>query len=121
MGRPPWGAHRLAYALTHGAIPNGLFVCHRCDNPKCCNPKHLFLGTPLDNVSDCVRKGRRAKTKGHYNDGAANSHAKLSGDDVGAIRRRVASGERQTAIAKEFGVDKGTVWRLVHGRTWTSG
>ena len=61
-----WGAARLAWTLTHGVIPDGMYICHRCDNPLCINPEHLFVGTPRDNVQDMVRKGRnkvRPKTK----------------------------------------------------------
>ncbi len=51
-------AHRVAYTLINGDIPNGLYVCHACDIPRCCNPSHLFLGTPADNVHDMIAKGR---------------------------------------------------------------
>lgn len=57
-------AHRLAFALVNGPIPPGLFVCHRCDNPPCCRPDHLFLGTTRDNVVDAMRKGRRRSVSG---------------------------------------------------------
>ena len=59
-------AHRVAWELANGPIPDGLLVCHRCDNPPCCNPEHLFLGTKSDNALDQIGKGRPwNRTKGH--------------------------------------------------------
>ena len=63
--RHPETAHRMAWVFTHGSIPDGQFVLHKCDNRKCCNPDHLFLGTPQDNMVDMVRKGRHVGTRNH--------------------------------------------------------
>ncbi len=100
-------AHRYAFAATNGRIPRGLWVCHRCDNPACCNPRHLFLGDAADNHADMVRKGRRAKPA-----------ARLSPDDVRAIRAAYAAGDRQADIAPRFGVCQVTVSQIVRCRTW---
>jgi hypothetical protein len=99
-------SHRHAYELTRGPIPEGMGVLHRCDNPPCCNPDHLFLGTPADNAADKIRKGR-ART-GTLR-GTANPGAKFNADQVRSIRERVSAGETRTAIAKEFGVDISTI------------
>lgn len=72
--------HRVAYALQNGEIEDGLFVCHKCDNPSCCNPAHLFLGTPKDNTQDMISKGR-----GNRSYGELNPIAKLTKEQVRAI------------------------------------
>lgn len=104
------GAHRLAYELFCGDIPDGMVVCHRCDNPGCCNPAHLFVGTQGDNNRDRARKGRSAKV--------ASSHFKRS-----ALTFEVAEDIRagkypgsQTQIADALGVSQSTISMVMLGR-----
>jgi hypothetical protein len=104
-------AHRHAWELTSGLIPDGLSVCHTCDNPICVNPAHLFLGTHADNSADMVQKDRSTF-------GARNSTTRLTDDDVRTIRRLAADGETQRQIAKRFGVGQQTINALLLGRTW---
>ncbi len=104
-------AHRYAWEKEHGSIPDGMCVLHRCDNPPCVNPSHLFLGTRAENSADMVAKGRQARGERHWN-------AKLTEDDVAEIRRRVASGERQRTLARAFGVSNALVCLIVNGRKW---
>jgi len=108
--------HRIAYELAYGPIPEGKIVCHRCDNPPCCNPGHLFLGTYTDNVIDCIQKGRalRNAVKGE------DSHlSKLTEQVVAVIRQRYAAGGvSQSQLAQEYGVRKSTIGHIVRGDTW---
>lgn len=92
-------AHRLAYTSAVGAIPDGLYVCHRCDNKRCCNPAHLFLGTNADNQRDASAKGLLAHGSRHHN-------AKLTEDAVREIRARRSAGESQYALARTFGIGR---------------
>jgi len=107
-------AHKLAWILTNGPVPDDLFVCHRCDNPPCCRPDHLFLGTPADNSEDMVAKGRSAKVGGlsHYG-------AKLSAELVREIRSRYVAGDVSTHdLAREYGVTAMTIWKVATGRSY---
>jgi len=105
-------AHRLAWQFTYGHIPEGLCVCHRCDNPGCVNPYHLFLGTPADNSLDAARKGRMTR-------GEAISHSKLTEDEVLEIRRLLTASEKiQRDIAKDFRVSDATISMIKTGKIW---
>jgi len=114
-------AHRLSYEIHSGApIPGGLFVCHRCDNPPCCNPAHLFLGTQSDNAHDMWNK-RRGYVRGPGSRAAKGSRvggAKLRESDVPEIRAARQSGLRLKEIASRHGVSEATVSMIVNGKTW---
>jgi hypothetical protein len=104
-------SHRLAYELTHGPIPNGLHVCHTCDNGLCCNPAHLFLGTKLDNERDKCNKGRQARGEKH-------GHAKLTESDVRQIRAQRECGVPLLVLAHEYGVAISCISSIAHRRLW---
>jgi hypothetical protein len=109
-------AHRFAYELAHGPIPEGMSVCHHCDTPRCCNPKHLFLGTDADNQRDSIAKGRNAPLP--HPRGAKHPGAKLTESDVLELRAASQSGVGLTALARRFGVTKQAVWLIVQRRKW---
>ncbi|MES2910555.1 MAG: HNH endonuclease [Pseudomonadota bacterium] len=106
-------AHRLAYEIENGPIPEGLHICHRCDNPACINPQHLFAGTRQDNTDDREAKGRNNPPRGEK-----QAHAKLSEVDILAIRRLRASGHIFAEIAERFDIDKSTARRAAKGQSW---
>lgn len=103
-------AHRIAYASTFGAIPPGLCVLHRCDNPPCCNPDHLWLGTHKDNSVDMVRKGRSHRARNER-----SGMVKLSNAQVDEIRQRWRRGEALKAMAPDYGVHPSHLSRVVRG------
>lgn len=107
------GAHRASYILAKGDIPDGLFVCHACDNPLCVNPDHLFLGTPRDNTHDCIQKGRFRRAIGDR-----NRHAKLTEANVLEILRLHSEGLNSIQIAEKFNVNDQSVRNIVRGKTW---
>ena len=106
-------AHRLAWELFNGPVPPGFDVLHTCDNPACCNPAHLFVGDHSANMRD-------RETKGRHNApfGSRHGRAKLTEDDVREIRRLVANGTPQNALAARYGVTPQSVYALVHRKTW---
>lgn len=108
VGNKTRRAHRYAWELTNGPIPDGLVVCHKCDNPICVNPSHLFLGTSADNTADKVRKGRQAKGEGH-------GMVRLSVDAVNAIRTRYRRGLGRQ-LAAEYRVHLNTIVKIAHGQ-----
>lgn len=105
-------AHRVSYAMLNGEIKKGLHVLHRCDNPGCVNPKHLFLGTHLDNMRDMARKGRRFD-----NSGENSPKAKFTYAQVKRIRKELS---KKTAadISRKFGVSESTISNIKNNITW---
>ena len=129
-------AHRLVWHVTYGPIPEGQWVLHKCDNPPCCRPDHLFLGTHRDNMTDMASKGRQwtqrypeRVVRGDAHPmrrnpdllkwGERNPRAKLTEGQVVEIHRRYAAGGiSQPALAAEYGVDQALIWRIVHRKAW---
>lgn len=107
-------AHRVAYFLRFGVDPAEMLVCHKCDNRRCVNPDHLFLGTAKDNAEDRDLKGRHTAAYG-----SRSGRTNLTEADVIQIRSRFASGETQAAIGKSYGLTKTTIGYIVRRVTWT--
>jgi len=104
-------AHRVSWELHFGAIPEGMCVCHRCDNPRCVRPDHLFLGTQIENIADMKAK-KRARSVG------ARTRAKLTWADVDTIRSELARGALQEDLARRFGVRQPAISDIKHNKKW---
>jgi hypothetical protein len=101
----------VAWILANGEIPDGLQVLHRCDHPPCCNPRHLWLGTHLDNMMDRSRKGRVPR-------GETSGRSRLTSTQVSDIRIRKSAGERARDLAIEYGVSMSTIHKLASRTRW---
>lgn len=104
-------AHRLSFELFCGPLSTDDAVCHRCDNPRCVNPDHLFKGTRGDNIRD-------AKAKGRNNIGVRNRSAKLTEDDIRAIRTAHSSGVMQKDLAAQYGMHKNMIQYICARKNW---
>ncbi len=108
-----WGVHRLAWYLTFGDIPQDMFICHMCDNPPCCNPSHLFVGTAEDNNHDMIGKGRMVVAVGE------ERNHKLTEQEVIAIRAEYATGRiSQRKLGAKYNVSGRNICTIVNGDGW---
>lgn len=111
VGNAPNRVHRVSYEIYIGPIPPGMLVCHKCDNPSCFNPKHLFLGSSKDNLQDMVKKGRKPKGEKVHN-------SKLTEEQVREIKIRVSKGEKVGQIAKDYPVHGRAIRLIMAGINW---
>lgn len=110
------GVCRIAWQITYGAIPEGLWVCHKCDNRSCVNPAHLYLGTPRQNNKDTYARGRKQAARCF---GEHNGQSKLTAPQVREIRKRYnLGGVTYKDLAREFGVHHTTLGLLIKRKTW---
>jgi len=113
------GAHVLSFRLFSGQVPHGMFVCHKCDNPPCCRPDHLFLGTCSDNSLDALAKGRisiqqlrRASLAG------GRTRRKLTDAQVKEARRLHATGWGIRSLERKYKISHRPMWLIIHGETY---
>lgn len=116
-------AHRITFRHFVSEIPEGMWVLHRCDVPACCNPDHLFLGTPADNTKDMIRKGRGSTPpRNHHDVGSNRYNAKLNEEIVAVARAMVASGKTMYAawkwLERQCGIGRKPAYKMLHGESW---
>ncbi len=110
-------ASRVLFERAHGWLPPNIFVCHSCDNPKCVNLEHLFIGEHRDNMADMVAKGRQGR---HGKPGESHPNHKLTATQVAEIRRRLAGGASQASMCRAYGISSGHMNRIAHNKRWKS-
>jgi hypothetical protein len=119
IGGRMFKTHRLVWEIANGTIPKGLQVCHSCDNPSCCNPDHLFLGTHRDNMQDKVRKGRPNGGGGWEKiRGEGNGSAKLTQSQIDEMRILHSQGISERKLATKFGISKSQAHRIIARQSW---
>ena len=106
-------AHRLRYEIHYGPVPDGMFVLHKCDNPGCVRPDHLFLGTKADNNRDRAQKGRSRPVKGE-----SHGRSKITSQDVRRMRQLYKSGRTPASLGREFGISAAQASGIVRGKFW---
>lgn len=118
--RKNWYIHRASYHVFIGDIPKGYDVCHHCDNRRCFNPDHLFIGTRKDNMADAVKKGRQAKGEklSVNRRGEKSVSSKLTNTDVLEIRKMNKLGVKTKEIALKFKVSADNIRRIIRRETW---
>lgn len=110
-------AHRAAWIIFHGQIKPGLVICHQCDEPRCVNPSHLFIGTQAENVADMIAKGRKWIGNAVRKSDGRPVGSKLSDNDIALARSLRASGATQQDIADRLNVSQGCISQLLLGKT----
>lgn len=115
----PDRGHRASWIIHFGPIPEGLYICHKCDNPICTNPGHLWLGTQKENNDDKIRKCRQANNIPPHKRGSENGSARLSEDQVKEIKILIKQGQSCYSLGKQFGVSKTTIQRIKTGKNWS--
>ena len=112
------GAHRVAFEIINGKVPEGFIICHVCDNKSCCNPHHLMLGTVRSNAIDMVIKGRSGGPR-YAMTGTQNHNSKLNDEKVKEIRESYKSGSMdQYELARKYGVTQSTIGYITRNKTW---